>query len=267
MILSGTSGFSGTEHRSAAELNGKILELRQAEEIEQFWVAERRAQRTSLLQSELAEKLFVWLWSSAKPFHTAETPKRTHIHPERVRITGSQDRLCSQRCWPCLLEGGGTQITYYFSVHYLQLQSKRLDTEPLCICLSAPSPNPLTAPAPPVSLLSTVVSGLPLLLKNTIVSLVLALFSAVSLWFCFCEKRVLACEDVCHLRENVPFIFSRLILPDQTSSVKSPRHVRTPSCSRSVFIGPVRQLQWKHDCSSCPPFVDGWLVINGLGCW
>lgn len=84
---------------------------------------ERRAQRTSLLQSELAEKLFVWLWSSAKPFHTAETPKRTHIHPERVRITGSQDCLCSQRCWPCMVEGGGTQITYYFSVHYLQLQS------------------------------------------------------------------------------------------------------------------------------------------------
>lgn len=49
----------------------------------------------SLLQSEPAEKLFVWLWSSAKPFHAAETPKHTHVHPERVRSTVSQDCAAS----------------------------------------------------------------------------------------------------------------------------------------------------------------------------
>lgn len=36
MILSGTAGSPGAEHRSAAALNGKILELRQTEEIKQF---------------------------------------------------------------------------------------------------------------------------------------------------------------------------------------------------------------------------------------
>lgn len=41
-----------------------------------------RSERPSYSQ-KLAEELFVWLWSSAKPFHTAEPP-RTHAHPPRT---------------------------------------------------------------------------------------------------------------------------------------------------------------------------------------
>ena len=66
--------------------------------------------------------------------------------------------------------GGGTQITYYFSVHYLQSQSHSIDTGPLCICLPVLSLNP--PPRLLSSPLNTFGSGLPLWLKNTSVSMV-----------------------------------------------------------------------------------------------
>lgn len=67
--------------------------------------AELREQWTPLLQSRPAERLFVRLWSSANPFHTTETPELSHIKPESVRITDSQDGWSSQRCRPCMLGG------------------------------------------------------------------------------------------------------------------------------------------------------------------
>lgn len=65
---------------------------------------------------------------------------------------------------------GATQITYYFSVDYLQSQSHGIDTGPLCICLPVLSLNP-----PPCLLsspLNTFGTGLPLWLKNISVSMV-----------------------------------------------------------------------------------------------
>lgn len=65
--------------------NGRI------EEMSRPWKAELREQWTPLLQSWLAETLFVWLWSSANPHNTAETPEQSHIKPECVRLSDSQD--------------------------------------------------------------------------------------------------------------------------------------------------------------------------------
>lgn len=70
----------------------------------------------------------------------------------------------------CLGGGGATQITYYFSVHYLQSQSHGIDTGPLCICLPVLSLNP--PPRLRSSPLNTFGTGLPLWLKNTSVSMV-----------------------------------------------------------------------------------------------
>lgn len=191
-----------------------------------LWEAELREQWTSLLQSRLAERLFVWLWSSAKPLSYSWNPW-TLAHPTRKCQNHRQQ--CSQRCWPCML--GTTQITYYFSVHYLQSQSCSIDTGPLCICLPALSLNPLTAPPPTPPLFSTehiwrwastsaeeyqCVNG--------------SLFPLrLSLWFSFGQKRLLAWGDVCRPHENLCLSF-----------------LKRPHCTDSQLILRLRYPVWNH---------------------
>lgn len=106
------------------------------------------------------------------PVELVQTPfiqlKPPNTRTSNQNMSESHMSWCSQWCWPCML--GATQITYYFSVHYLESQSHGIDTGPLCICLPALSP-----PYPPrllSSLLNTFGTGLPLWLKNTSVSMV-----------------------------------------------------------------------------------------------
>lgn len=128
-----------------------------------------------------------------------------------------------------------------------------MDTGPLCICLSTLSSNPLTAPTPPVSLLSTFGSGLPLLMKNTSSSLLLFLFCAGPFASAFARRR--ACATLVKTRPSSSLTAH---FAAQMSRVKSPWHVGTPSFSPDIFTDPLCQLELKHDCSSSPLWMDGW---------
>ena len=118
---------------------------------------------------------------------------------KKVSVASGADLVC--------LRGGPTPITCYLSVHYLWSQSVSSDTGPLCIFLPALSLNPLAAPVPPVFSTERIFSaGLPLLLKNTIVSMV-PFFSPsapvllVRLWL---EE---AWRHVCRPHENLSLFF------------------------------------------------------------
>lgn len=126
-----------TKHRSTVAANWKIPGMKE-------WRKCRGFERPSWESSELSsyspvpagrEVFCVTLELRPTTLHTSETPEHSHVEPECVRITDSQDGWSSQRCWPCML--GATQITYYFSVHYLEPRSHCIDTGTLCICLPA----------------------------------------------------------------------------------------------------------------------------------
>lgn len=214
------------------------------------------------------------LWSSANPFHTAETPERSHIKPECVRITDSQDGWCSQRCWPCML--GATQITYYFCVRYLQWQSHSIDTGPLCICLPALSLNP-TAPTPPRFSTEHIWRWASTLAEEYQCVNGSLFPLRLSLWFSFGQRRLLAGGDVCRPHENLRLYFlKRPLYPDHTFSqlilqlrypVQNPLGVTEPPLAAETFSDWFcLWVQWECDWPSSPA-VDGWMVIKGQGCW
>lgn len=139
--------------------------------------------------------------------------------------------------------GRGTQITYYFSVHYLQSQSHGIDTGPLCICLPTLSLNP-SPPLPTPPLFSTEhIWRWASTLAEEYHCVNGSLFPLrLSLWFSFGQRRLLAGGDVCRPHENVclyflkrplctDYTFSQLISAAQISSEKSLWHDRTPTCT------------------------------------
>lgn len=103
---------------------------------------------------------------------------------------------------------GATQITYYFSVHYLQSESHSFDTGPLCICLPALSLNSTPPPQLLSSLLNTFGTILPLWLKNINVSVVAFFPLRLSLWFSFGKKRLLRGHVRCP-HENLRLYFQK----------------------------------------------------------
>lgn len=150
-------------------------------------------------------------------FHAAENPRNTsHIQPERVRITHSPERLGAASstdlvCWRIL----NLHIIIVFIIfsHRATTLTQGPFVSVFFFC-SVPQ-TLLTAPTPP--LFSSEHIWLPLLLKNTTVSMVLFSASAsVPFAFSFGQNWALAYADVCRPHENL--CLSVLERPNRLSS-------------------------------------------------
>lgn len=255
MILSGASGSLGQNREVLAELNGKILEMdKQGQESGCEWQSRERSECPSYSQKWQRSSL---CGCGAKP-NPFTQPKPLNTCTSTQNVSESQSAKTVQPAVLTLYSGrggGGTQITYYFSVHYL-CRAKAW-TLGLCIGLSTLSSNPLTAPTPPVPLLSTIGSGLPLLMKNTSSSLVHFLICAPLVLLLLEGGRLhgRTCATLVIMRPSSSLTAH---FAAQMSKVNSPWHVGTPSFSRDIFTDPLCQLELKHDCSSSPLWMDGW---------
>lgn len=175
--------------------------------------------------------------------------------------------------------GGATQITYYFSVHYLQSQSYSIDTGPLCICLPALSLNPHRPPRLLSSPLNTFGAGLPLWLKNTSVSMVPFFLRACPFGSALarggfwlgetCAALMKICVSISSKGHSAPtthshssFCSSHVQREITLAWQSHPLAVET----FSDLILFVDQLELKCDRPGSPA-VDGWVVIKGQGCW
>lgn len=113
-----------------------------------------RSERPSYSQ-KLAEELFVWLWSSAKPFHTAEPP-RTHAHPPRTCQNHRRPKASVQPAVLTLYMGGEKErggglklhIILVFIIFHGRAKAWTLGLF-VCVCLLCPP-----TPSPPPRLLS-----------------------------------------------------------------------------------------------------------------
>lgn len=211
-------------------------------------------------------------------FHAAENPRNTsHIQPERVRITHGPERLGAASstdlvCWRTL----NLHISIVFII--FSRRATTLTQGPFVSVFfffcSVPQ-TLLTAPTPP--LFPSEHIWLPLLLKNTTVSMVLFSASA-SVPFCFQlwpELGTGLCRRVPPSRKFVSLCSGKAKPPQLTShfaahisSMKSPWHDGTPARSWNIFrlMVFVCWSKLKHDCPHSPS-VDGWIVIRGQGCW
>lgn len=128
------------------------------------------------------------------------------------------------------------------------------------LCHSTPSLHPHLHS----SLLSTFGTELPLLLKNTIVSMVPFFFCARP----FGQKRLLGWGDVCHPHENLCLFSLKATLHCHTahfaariSTVISPCHDRDAHLLLKFSDGVIVFVCWWK------LKLDGWMVITGQSCW
>lgn len=211
-------------------------------------------------------------------------PKTSSIQPKPLNtFTSNQNVSESQTAKVVGVFSGAdlvwaTQITYYFSFDYLQSQSHGIDTGPLCICLPALSPSPPATP-PPLRLLSSALNtfgaGLPLWLKNTLVSMVPFFLCACPFGSALarggfwpgetCAALMKICVSVSSKGQTLRklhILTAHFVA--QMASAKSPWHDRTPTRNLNIF----RLILLKLKCDQPgSPAVDGWIVIKGQGCW